>query len=287
MRHTTLRIILRPVTAVLLFAACSGDPETQRKKEAVKVENDGQQVSIDDDFVLPQPITLAIAFRNAGLTYKTGKTNPVSAKNRYSLKIDQLLNIGVYSTDLAYCAINNKPQAARDYLSAVQSLAGKAGLGRIFNDKALIARFDKNLDDKTALEDLIYELQDRSESYLQDNNLRHIAAVQFAGAWIEGMYLGIEDAEKKGNLGIAIVDQMSLLENTIKGLESHPSKDKRLKEVTAQLRGILSAYEGFSTVKKTEKNLNLRAAQLTPDEFQLLAQKITALRRNIISLFKR
>jgi len=285
--HTTMKITLPILTAGLLLTACSGNQETTQKKATVEVENADQEVSIDDDFVLPQPITLAIAFRDAGLTYNANKTNPISAKDSYSLKIDQLLNLGVYSTDLAYCAINNKSQEARDYLSAVQSLASKVGMESVFSDKAMIEKFDKNLGDQTALEDLIYELQDKSESYLADNDLRHVAAVQFAGAWIEGIFLGIDDSRKKANLGVAIVDQMNLLKNTIKGLESHPTEDARLKEVTAQFKAILFTYEGFASVKAAEKNVNFEVPKLTPEEFDLLAQKITAVRTNVVSPSKK
>jgi hypothetical protein len=194
------------------------------------------------------------------------------------------LNLGVYSTDLAYCAINNKSQEARTYLLAIQDLGSKVGMESVFSDKALIEKFDKNLSDKDALTELIYEIQDKSDAYLEDNDLKYLAAVQFAGAWAEGIYLGIDDSKKKGDLGTALVDQMVLLKNTIKALKKHPAKDdKRLQEVIGLFENVLSTYEGLESVKKANKNINFEVPKLTPAEFDQLAGKITELRNSIVS----
>lgn len=272
------------MAAALLFSACSGGEEKDKDQQEVTVQEEDGAVSEDLDFVLPQPISLAHAFKNAGLNYVAGKTNPVSKKDTYSKKIDQLLNLGVYSTDLAYCAINNKTQEAREYLTAVQSLGSKVGLESIFSDKALIEQFDKSLGNQEAMEDLIYDLQDKSDAFLQDNDLRYLAAVEFAGAWAEGMYLGIDDTRKnRAAMTVAIVDQMTLLRNTIRGLEGHPSQDARLKEVVQLFRDVSNTYDGFASVKAANKNKNFTAPVLTVDEFNTLADKIVALRSGIVS----
>ncbi len=281
---TKIHFSIPIVAAVLFLSACSGGEKQVTDQQKVVVDQENGTVSDDQDFVLPQPISLASAFKNAGLSYAAGKTNPASNKDKYAKKIDQLLNLGVYSTDLAYCAINNKTQEAREYLSAIQSLGSKVGLESVFADKSLIEKFDKNLSNQSALEDLIYEIQDKSDAYMQDNDLRYLAAVEFAGAWAEGMYLGIDDTRKKeSTMSTAIVDQMTLLRNTIKGLESHPTKDVRLKEVIALFQGVLNTYEGFLTVKNAAKNVNFKAPQLTAEEFDKLAVKIVSLRNGIVS----
>jgi len=281
---TKIHFSIPIVAAALFLSACSGGENQVTDQQEVVVDQENSAVSDDLDFVLPQPISLASAFKNAGLSYVSGKTNPASNKDQYAKKIDQLLNLGVYSTDLAYCAINNKTQEARDYLSAIQNLGSKVGLESVFSDKSLIEKFDKNLSNQAALEDLIYEIQDKSDAYMQDNDLRYLAAVEFAGAWAEGMYLGIDDTRKKeSTMSVAIVDQMTLLRNTIKGLKSHPSKDARLIEVIALFQDVLSTYEGFVTVKNTAKNVNFKAPQLSAEEFDKLADKIVSLRNGIVS----
>lgn len=274
------KFFLPSLVLVAGLAACGGGEDEKMKAETTTEETTS---SDDEDFVLPQPMTLAQAFQEAGLPYSAGKTNPVANKEKYAQKIDQLLNLGVYSTDLAYCALNNKTQEAREYLVAVQYLGSKVGLESVFSDKELIAKFDKNLGDKAALEDLIYDIQDRSDVYLDDNDMRYLAAVQFAGAWAEGMYLGTEDARKKGgDLGKAMVEQVILLENIIKGLKKHPAQDDaRLKQMIQKFETVLTTYNSFEGVKKANQNKNFEVPVLTKAEFEKLANEIAILRADI------
>ncbi len=265
----------------LLLTACSGEskkqPEANVSVETLEPDNDG-------GFILPQPITLANALKNAGLVYKVGKSNLLANKNNYSLKIDQLLNLGVYSTDLAYCAINNKSQEAREYLIAIQSLGEKVGMKAVFSDKDIISKFEKSIGNAEELESLIYDLQEKSDVFIEDNDMKYIAAIQFTGAWAEGMYLGIDDAQSKENIGVALVDQMNLLQNIIKALEVNPSKnDPRLKEISVLVKNIKNKYNSFESVKTANANVNFKAPQLTKSEFDALAVEITKLRNNIIN----
>lgn len=284
---STKQLTIPAMAAVLLLASCGGGT-TEKEQPKVEVTVDDMAVSDDNDFILPQPITLANAFKNAGLTYTPGKTNPASNKGNYVKKIDQLLNLGVYSTDLAYCAINNKTQEAREYLSAIQTIGTKVGMESVFSDKSLIEKFDKNLGNTDVIEELIYEMQDKSDTYLQDNDLKYLAAIEFAGAWAEGMYLGVDDSRKKqSDLSIALVEQISLLRNIIKGLESHPTKDERLQEVISAFNEVLDTYEGFASVKKVATNKNFTAPTLTDAEFETLATKIVSLRNGIVSPAKK
>jgi hypothetical protein len=270
-----------PLVAFVLFlGACSGSEE--KEKTTTEISEDVES-SDEVDYVLPQPISLAKAFNSAGLTYVSGKANPTSKEKSYTLKIDQLLNLGVYSTDLAYCAINNKPQEARQYLMVVQSLGSKVGLESVFSNKELIAKFDKNLGNQEELENLIYDIQDRSDAYMEDNDLKYLGGIHFAGAWIEGMYLGIEDSKKKEDIGKALVDQMALLKNILKGFKSHPAQeDIRLKEIIKLYEGILNTYEGFDSVKKNADNINVQAPELSEEEFDRLSNEIRKVRENVV-----
>lgn len=277
-----LNYFVPALTFFLTLASC-GDHASENKEKAIVETNSGSKESAENDYVLPQPITLANAFKAAGLKYQAGRTNPVASEGRYAIKIDQLMNLGVYSTDLAYCAINSKPQEAREYLAVIQKLGSKVGLESVFSDKELIAKFDKEMGNPKALEELIYEIQEKTDVYMEDNDLKYLGDIQFAGAWIEGMYLGIENTQEKSAIGKALVEQMSLLKNIIKGFKSHPAQeDVRLKEVIALYEGVLNAYESQPSVQKVSKNINLETPELTEAEYQALAKEVKKVRDNIV-----
>lgn len=281
MSYSLMKKLLVPSLLVLL-AGCTGNDAA--KKGVVTVEKgDESEITIDQDFVLPQPITLAQAFHDAGLSWQTGMINSTSRANTYALETDRILNLGVYSTDLAYCTLNNKPQEAGSCLVAIRTLAKKTGLESIYNNKDLTAKFEKDLGNPSELEDLIYEIQERSETYLENNNLRHIAAIQFAGAWLEGMYLGCDKAlSEGGKMSTALYDQMTLLQNTVKGLQAYKHSDERLRNVTKGFTDIYDTWTKFDSVEKAGKNKNFEAPTLTSAEISTLVVKIRALRNAVV-----
>ncbi|WP_343606011.1 hypothetical protein [Fluviicola sp.] len=277
-----LKHFVPALTIGLALTSC-GDSESEKKEKTVVETGSDSKESAANEYVLPQPITLANAFKAAGLKYQAGKTNPAAREGNYVIKIDQLMNLGVYSTDLAYCAINSKSQEAREYLAVIQKLGAKVGLESVFSDKGLIAEFDKELGNPEALEELIYEIQEKTDVYMEDNDLKYLGDIQFAGAWIEGMYLGIDNTKEKSEIGKALVEQMSLLKNIIKGFKSHPAQeDARLKEVIALYEGVLNTYESQPSVQKVSKNINLETPELTDAEYQALAKEVKKVRDNII-----
>lgn len=278
--------LIAVVSGFGLLFSCNQNEHVEKLKTQQVTEIDSMYESADEDFVLPPFLSIAKSFKNAGLVYVKGKTNPVQNRKSYELKIKRLLNMGIYSTDLAYCSLNEKNQEAREYLKAIQELANEVGLGSVFQDQALLDRFDKSLEKREDLEGFIYDLQERSEMYLQDNELRHIATVQFAGAWIEGMYLGVDNAIKYPNEAVTgvLTDQMYIAKNMIRGLESYPDPTPELKEIIAGLTKILTTYESFESVKSKPKNPNLKAPSIAQNELKALLAEVVKVRMNIVSI---
>ena len=208
-----MKLLLPVFSAVLVITSCSETSSDSSKKAEISVADYDQNITLDNDFILPQPITLIEAFSSAGLKFEKGITNPLANKDKYAVKADQLFNVGTYSTDLAYCILSNQTQEAAEYLSAIQAVGSKAGLESVFSDEKLIEQFEKNLDNKEKLTGLVYDLQEKLDDYLQDNDLRHLAAIQFAGAWSEGLYIACSQWKDKvgadEKINTAIADQMN------------------------------------------------------------------------------
>lgn len=270
---------------VILFVSCNSNVENDKQKISVEADIDNKFKSEEFDFVLPQPISMAKAFQASGLSYSPTLANPATNKSKYSTKVKQLLNLGVFSTDLAYCAINGKAQEARDYLKAIQELGNNVGLKPVFSDKKLVDKFDKNLDNMEAIEDLIYDIQERSEEYMDDNDIRYLAVVQFSGSWTEGMYLGVKDLENKKDtdkISVTLIDQINLLKNIIKGIKTYPTSDETLNKVSSMLSDILSSYENFESVKIANASQTFVSPKLSASEMKTLSQKVITLRNYIV-----
>lgn len=274
------------ITGVTMLTLVSCNNATEKKIETkVEAEIENNFNSDEYEFVLPQPISLAKAFQASGLEYHINITNPVGNKNKYNEKVKQLLNFGLFSTDLAYCVTNNKSQDARNYLKVIQELGVEVGLKPVFSDKSLLEKFEKNINNKEAMEDLIFDIQERSEEYMQDNDIRYLSIVQFSGSWTEAMYLGIKDIEitKKSidQLSVTLVDQIGLLKKIIKGIKTYPTSDQTLTKVSENLSSILEAYNSFQSVKDANASASFTVPKLSNSEYKTLSTKIIELRNFI------
>lgn len=265
----------------ILFSCSGNEADSGKISQETETVIDSYD-SQDEDFVLPTFMSVARSFQNAGLEYIPGKTNPINNKKEYSLKVKQLLNMGVYCTDLAYCSLNGKTQDARAYLKVVQELGNDAGLGAVFSGKAMVEKFDSDLENEAAFQELIYELQEKSEDYLQSNDMGYVAAVQFAGAWTEGMYLGAGKAlSGSEEISDVLANQMYLIDNVVKGLKSYPDQDALLEDVIEVLEETSAIYKGFETVKNAGSNPNLKTPVLSKNDLALLSVQIEKLRTKI------
>jgi len=269
----------------ILCVACNTKRSENETIPKPVIEKSNSLESEDLDFVLPKLISLARSFQAAGLTYQSDLTNPIAKSKNYQLHNHQVLNMGVYFTDLAYCGINDKIQEARNYLIEIQRLAKATGLDAIYNENEIIKKLEKGLDNQESIEDYIFEIEDKAESYFENNDLRYIAIVQFAGAWIEGVYLGVKNPEIRNNdeLAVNLVDQMILVETILKGLNSYSKKDAYLEKVQASFEKINQTYINFPSVKNHTGNINEAPPILTSDEIYQLEKKIIATRMLIVN----
>lgn len=275
------------IAIMTLLWSCTDEAATNavEKKTSAAVEVDTTDVFGSDEyeFVLPRPFALASSFQEAGMTYDASRMNPVENVDNYKTKGAQLINFGVYSTDLIYNILNDQPQQTMKYFNAVRLLADNFGMGSIFTEDDLAFKIEENISDRRALEDLLVDVHELSQEYLEDNDMRYLSAIQFSGAWIEGMYLVSFDIVNQDSkkVGFKLTDQMTLLSNTIKGLEAYPSRDKDINKVLNELKSLQEMYDNFESVKKTGGK---GFPDLTDEDIKQIAEKIQEIRKLVIEL---
>lgn len=284
--HVMKKFLGLSLISLVLFSC--GEEQTKEFKDTVEkkgvVEVDTTDVFASDqyEFVLPRPFALAANFEEAGMTYDAERMNDVENVSNYTSKGKQLLNFGVYSTNLVYNIMNDRPQQTMKYFNTLRELADKFGMGSIFTEDDLALEIEENISDREALEDLLVDVHERSQEFLSDNDMRYLSAIQFSGAWVEGMYLASFDFVKKdpAEINMKLIDQMSLLRNTIKGLEAYPDRDEDIQNILDELNDLQDTFNNFDSVKSTE---GVGFPELTAEDIQTIADKIQEIRAKIVA----
>lgn len=288
-----LKAIFISVFSMLMFASCnnsSKEPENNQESiiDTTPVSEEPKEES--SSYILPSPLQIAAIFKKSGLVYISGLTNQQKEASKYTSAYSKAINMGVYTSDLAYSVLNKKNQEAINYMKLARQLGSELGMASVFEANNLSDRFEKNISREDSLAQIISELQMETDMYLEENEQEHVSVLAFAGAWVESMYIGSKVFEQnKTNISIKskIAEQMTILSKIIRVLESRKDNDSNIPTLISDLKSINELYELFPQVKR---NLELEAAgkdtnivQLEDEEFKQLSDKIAELRTKIIN----
>lgn len=237
-------------------------------------------------YMLPSPLQIAYIFKKSGLKYETGIVNAANNASKYSSVFSQSLNLGVYSSDMAYCVLNKQNQEAISYLKTVKNLSDKLGMSSAFDSDGLIQRFEKNIAIEDSIMFILAEIQRKSDEALASGNKLETSAIIFSGAWLESMYIGSKIAMKTKNKNFSgqIVDQMGILDNLLKALKSQEAKDSNIAGLLTDLNSVKNIYNSFESVKNLSPDSEAAAdLKITDAEMSSISKKIEELRTKIIN----
>jgi len=289
MTGVNLKNSLIALTLGLSLVSCgNSEPEDVNMVDTTQEEvlTEDMFESPDVDYHLPSPLQVASIFKKSGLAYHSNITNPTTNASKYTEELKQMLNFGVYSADMAYCVLNEQANEGRKYLGVITTLAEQIGMEAVFENEDLMDRFDKNIENKDSIEILMIDIHERTESYMEENDMQHQSSIHFAGAWTEGMYLGVYDYEKnkaKDGLGSQITEQMAILSNIIKGLKDPKNSGIDLGWLIADLEKIQLTFDEFESVKAYVADENATELELADSDFKTLGELIKSLRSKIIN----
>jgi hypothetical protein len=182
--------------------------ETSTEKEQVDI-NPEEKINLEignSFFSIPSPVQIALDLEKGNQPFSPDLLHNPDAFDKYNSDFTKSLIMGIYATDLAYCAVYGKTSEAMKYFNAMKKMADELNAGYAINE-ALLERFSNNLDNKDSLLSLASDAYLEIDAYLKDNNNHDIAGVVLAGGWIESMFLqsnGLKsDTNKKMQMKIA------------------------------------------------------------------------------------
>jgi hypothetical protein len=276
-----------------MLYSCNGEPTID---EGLEVDADTLNInteveidmfeSPDLDYHLPSALQVASIFKKSGVAFNEGVANNADNVENYTSELQQKLNFGVYSADLAYSITNDQANEARKYITAVKKIAEMQGMEAIFDNKDLMDRFDKNIDNQDSVETIMIEIHERTEEYMDENDMRHTSAIHYAGAWVEGMYLGFYDYEHSDdnkNVGAQITEQIEILDNIIKGLKDPRNNGIDIDWLIKDLENVKETFDNLESVKKFNIDDNAEELILTDEEIRKIGNQIKDIRAKIVN----
>jgi len=215
----------------------NNDPKNNKGSSQIDINLGGAIFSI------PSPIQTAMYIKEAGAEFDADALNSFENSDQYSTDFYKAFNMGVYGTDLGYCAIYENNDLCVRYMKTVRQIAEYIGLENAFSDD-LLERFSNNIGIKDSMLVLVSEAYQETDMYLKENEKDDVAALVLAGGWIEAMYISCQSVQHNNNELIInrISEQKSALHSLIEMLEQLGTSDDYM-DLTHELIELYDAFE--------------------------------------------
>jgi hypothetical protein len=127
------------------------------------------------------------------------------------------------------------------------------------------------------------DIQARTDMFVDDNNLQDVTYIIFAGAWVEGMYIGVKatDHTKTHEVSGRLVEQMTILDNLVKALRSNKNQTEEVAELTKELMKLEKFFNQLEENKKSQNIASFKDYKLSPEHLEELSSTIIKLRNSI------
>jgi len=280
--------------AALVTASCGSGNENN---EDTLPPVDSTQTTIlnvsGEIFSIPSPIQTAFLIKNSGASYSKDVLNAPNKSSQYSTNFSKALNLGIYGADLGYVTIYDQTQDAIGYLNAAKKLADELGVSGAF-DASTIDRFQKNLGNKDSMLVLVGVAYRSSDAYLKTNDRSDVSGLVLAGGWIESLYFATNVYKTKPNEEVKrrIAEQKSSLQSLVKLLTQFYSQPEytefvdNLNDLSTVFDGVEFKYTYEKPVTEADKKtttINSKTeVKITPEQIELITQKIKSIRAQIV-----
>lgn len=261
------------VVFTVSIASCGGNSK-QEELVTTTAEQSENSAETFDSFTLPSPLQVAAIYQKSGLSYVPNVTNSPSISNVYNTQLSRTLNVGVYTADLAYSVLNGQTTTALEYLNAIRSLSKDIGISEAYNPQMMFERVESNLGNPDSIIYILAEIQENMESFLEETDQKEKSVILFAGAWIEGMYVGTRALKNASNEALEnkILEQLNILDLILKGFNAQPSKTSELKRLVDMLNELKNA---MNFDQENSRALTAEERSKIYDQITLIRDEIT------------
>jgi hypothetical protein len=261
------------VASLSVFTRCSEEPAKVVEPEVIVIEEE----EIPDEefnFFLPSTMQIAHILKKSGVLYEQGLTNDPEKYSQYETRAKRLLNLGVYTGDLAYCILNNQNEMGMQYVGALKKLGNDLDLAEVYQTSEALDKMEQTMSNQDSLVTFIINTQEKLNDYAHTSHQLSLLLETFTGAWVETMYIGANAENKHPEfMHKRLAEQMGILDNLIEGLEMTNNNNEEVSNIISQLIDFKSSMPPYQ-----EDNFE---NELSPEQFEILKQKITSIRNNI------
>lgn len=247
-QSTNLSLVIL-VTAVL-FSGCNQRPRNQGSI-IDELDTSGSEQSFQSFnqvfHLYPSPAEMLSIIDLNEMSFDGELLNPADKWDQYLDTRSKTQMLGVYMTDLAYCALFGRHEATLDYLEVVRALADEIRIEKAVDD-AMIRKAKENVEFLDSLYTISNQAFMNTLAFCERNERSNTVVMMSAGAFTESLFLAvnlIDDYSTADRLLQHLADQKYTIENFMTFAESVKSNDPNVASTIEGLQRIHLLYKGI------------------------------------------
>lgn len=195
---------------------------------------------------IPSPIEIAMIIKNSGTGFKESLLNSQENFSLYNSDKEKALSIGIYSGDLGYINIYEKPFLTVNYLGTIKKLADDINIGQFF-DLDLVKRLASSNEKMDSLVYLTTENFNKVDAFLRSQKRTNISILMVTGTWLEGLYIATQNYKAGDNPQIRdwIGNQKIIIDQLILGLSAFKN-DPYFRQISDDLSQLKEIYNNIT-----------------------------------------
>ncbi len=274
---TKRRFLMLIVAGIIMTASsCTSTEEgnsEQADTNAVATDTMTTAKNENQFFNLPSPIELFTFLYENNIKFQAELMNPVENSDKYVTTEEKAVALGVYASDIAYCAVYGKSDETMNYFVTSKKIADDLGLTEGF-DESIANRIDKNLHNSDSLYNISTDSYSMALNYLRAQNQEELLPLMIFGGWIESVYIAVgsyneQNFNPESPIVFQMIDQGYLLENLIDYFNSLNQSNESIKKITEQLTDLQTVYLAM------QDNVDV---DITKEQFDSIKEKIQSIR---------
>ena len=227
MKKQIIKHLIISIFIVFMISCSSNNKKSESQVEvALSYDNFIDVKKSGETYKIPSPMELFIFLKETKSPFLADKLHNPKSYTDYMTKKARAVNFGIYTADLAYCAVFGDFQKAIFYFNTSQKLADEMGLYEGYGEQ-IATRVNNNLSNVDSLIEISAESYDLTNTFLEEQGQSDLLGLFLVGGWVEGLYLSAEsvkDLDVNCPVIERIADQQLLLENLINYLKENSSK---------------------------------------------------------------
>lgn len=302
MKHRFMSIFkfkLFVLAALVFFAACNGESTKQKEDIVTDKVSDSVPVKIDahakfkmkhssvfyTKYKLPLPVELYLALKEENVPYNNDILTDPSSVEKAVTSVSKAMNLGFYSSDLAYCTVFDQNKDAANFFEVTKSLSDDLKINVGYTQET-VDRFHRNINNSDSLYAISTQNYWKTCDFLEETQHINVLPFIIVGSWVESMHLSIHAIEKAPSNEATIMKRVAAQRQPLSSLVEYLYKtlvdikvfkiNQDIQRIVKELIELQAIYDQFDQ--------NDKDVTITKEQFDLIAEKIALIRVDYINM---